>query len=108
MLGLCATIVVLSLTLVPSTEAVSIFGWEVPALCAVRNLFGIGCPGCGITRSFVFLGHGDLSSALSMNWLGPAVYALVWTQLPYRVLRLVRGYRERAAVVAVAGSEGSG
>ena len=46
-------------------------GWQVPELCTLRKVLGIRCPGCGLTRSFVFMGHGEWWTALRMNWLGP-------------------------------------
>lgn len=36
-------------------------------ICVVKNLFGIPCPGCGLTRAFLFLGHGDIHGALRLN-----------------------------------------
>lgn len=36
-------------------------------LCLFKNLFGTECPGCGLTRSFSALVHGDILSAISFN-----------------------------------------
>lgn len=38
-----------------------------PVLCPVRLLTGLPCPGCGLTRAWVFAMHGDLARALSAN-----------------------------------------
>ncbi|MCL2582424.1 MAG: DUF2752 domain-containing protein [Streptosporangiales bacterium] len=35
--------------------------------CPVRAVFGIDCPGCGGTRAFAALAHGDLPGALRSN-----------------------------------------
>ncbi|MEI7056397.1 DUF2752 domain-containing protein [Nocardioides sp. CCNWLW239] len=42
-----------------------------PVLCPFRLLTGLPCPGCGLTRSWVYLMHGDLGSSLASNWFGP-------------------------------------
>ncbi len=42
---------------------------------------GLPCPGCGLTRSFVSLGHGHFWEALHWHPLGPALFflsALLW------------------------------
>lgn len=36
-------------------------------LCLFKNLFGIDCPGCGMTRALSALGHGDYLAALQFN-----------------------------------------
>ena len=93
---LCLCVVMLSFTLSPGDELVSLWGLEVPKLCAFQNLFGIDCLGCGMTRSFVYLAHGDLETALRKNLLGPVLFMVVLSQLPYRLIRLGRSARERA------------
>ena len=35
--------------------------------CLWKNIFGIPCPGCGMTRAFLFLGHGRLYEGFRMN-----------------------------------------
>ena len=45
-----------------------------PTLCPFRALTGLPCPGCGMTRGFCALGHGDLRGALDQNILSPALY----------------------------------
>ncbi len=90
MLVLCALVVLASVVLTPSDESVSIYGWEVPPLCIFSNLTGLDCLGCGLTRSFVYLGHGDLSAALDRHRMGPIFYILVLSQVPLRAWRLWR------------------
>jgi hypothetical protein len=94
-LGLAAFAISMSFLLTPSVAAVHLFGWEVPTICALRRLTGLGCPGCGMIRSFTFLSHGAIGSALSMNLLGPFLYVVVFAQVPYRALRLLRGRSPR-------------
>ena len=40
-------------------------------LCVSRNLTGIPCPGCGLTRSFCALAHGHLGLSFSSHLFGP-------------------------------------
>ncbi len=39
------------------------------SLCLFQNLFGVECPGCGMTRALSALGHGDYLAALQFNSL---------------------------------------
>lgn len=38
-------------------------------LCLVTYLFGVECPGCGMTRALSALAHGDVVSAIHFNRL---------------------------------------
>jgi len=57
----------------------------LPQACFSRLIFGVSCPGCGLTRSFVAIGQGDVHSAFLLNPMGPAVYLLCLLQVPYRL-----------------------
>lgn len=60
-------------------------------LCPFRAVTGLPCPGCGMTRAFCALGHGDLSGAFGYNVLAPFVFAaalLVWAHALATVLGL--------------------
>ena len=41
-----------------------------PVLCPFRLATGLPCPGCGLTRSWVFIAHGDFGAALRVNPFG--------------------------------------
>lgn len=91
------SIIVVAFIVSPTTEAVSLFGWEVPAVCTLRNFAGIGCPGCGLTRSFAFMAHGQFATAFEMNWLGPLLFVGFASQPPYRIYRIVRWWQTGAS-----------
>jgi hypothetical protein len=40
------------------------------SLCPFKAITGFPCPGCGITRSLVFLYRGDLSTSVHYHWFG--------------------------------------
>ena len=68
-------------------------GWklQLPEMCMSRRIFGISCPGCGLTRSFVAMAHGEFHLAIQANPMGPVLFVLCWAQIPYRILRYL-GY----------------
>ena len=69
------------------------FNSPLPELCHSRRYFGVDCPGCGMTRCFISLGHGDLISAAKYNVAGLVLFGLTVLQVPYRsfqIWRLVR------------------
>lgn len=69
--------------------------------CIVRLLFNIPCPGCGMTRAWVYTAHGDLLTAFQYNLFGPigmavavgavgfVAYSLVRRRPPERLLAVV-------------------
>lgn len=63
-----------------------VVGWFDPGKasffpgCPLLNVTGFACPGCGLTRGFHELFHGNLVAALDFNALVP-VYALILTFL---------------------------
>lgn len=46
-----------------------------PVLCGFRALFGIPCPGCGLTRCLAALAHGDVIGAFRVHPAGPIFLA---------------------------------
>ncbi len=60
-------------------------------VCPLLQLTGIACPGCGLTRGFHALFHGDFLTALGFNAMLP-IYAFVLAYLfVAMVLIAVRG-----------------
>ena len=66
-------LLLLIISLAPSKIIDTIF-LEQFILCPFRFLTGVECPGCGVTRSFLSLGLGDLSMASYFNPFGPILF----------------------------------
>ena len=49
---------------------------HLPSVCLFYHLTGLPCPGCGLTRSFVCLGHGHLRESLHWHPLGIVIYGI--------------------------------
>jgi hypothetical protein len=62
---------------------------KLPPLCPSNAIFGVRCPGCGLTRSFVHLAHADLPASLHDHRLGWLVALIVLLQIPYRAWALL-------------------
>ena len=52
-----------------STIIKSLTNVDICIPCIWKTLFGIHCPGCGLTRAFIHLLNFDLSKAFHSNWL---------------------------------------
>jgi hypothetical protein len=89
--------------------------WPVkPPPCMLRTTTGIPCPGCGATRAFAALAHGDAVSAFTLNPLAVTAvgivmlwfaFALIATTLPGKaraaVNRRIRGSGKRWVTLAI-------
>ena len=68
----------------------------MPELCAARRIFGLPCPGCGLTRSFVSISHGQLARAWSFNPVSFLLYPFIFVQIPWHAMQYLlirkRGY----------------
>ena len=62
----------------------------LPGVCNFRRLTGQPCPGCGLTRCFVSLAHGDVMAALTFNAAGLLIFVVIAAQIPYRAVQLWR------------------
>jgi hypothetical protein len=65
----------------------------LPPLCLAREWFGVCCPGCGLTRSFIHLAHADWRASWESHRLGWLLAGLVVLQIPYRIHGLCRPQR---------------
>jgi hypothetical protein len=62
----------------------------LPAMCATKILFHRDCPGCGITRSLISLGHGNWRASLAYHPAGIAFYLFLWAQVLSLISSLCR------------------
>jgi len=62
-------------------------GIALPETCHFHRLFGLDCPGCGLTRSFIHISHGELMAAWQLNPLGLVLYTYLALQVPQALLR---------------------
>lgn len=69
--ALLAQLVLLRALGAASETSVWFAGRELQWGCAVRQLFGVPCPSCGLTRSVVLTVHGQLETALALKPAGP-------------------------------------
>jgi hypothetical protein len=60
-------------------------------VCPLYTLTGFACPGCGLTRGFHALFHGDVLTALDYNALLPAFAFIIGYFFLSLVLGAVRG-----------------
>lgn len=89
-------IVVLAVATLSLAGLVIARAWPVPSVesgdptCLVRILFGLPCPGCGMTRAWVHTAHGNLGTAFEYNLFGPVGMAVAAGIVAYVAYALVR------------------
>jgi hypothetical protein len=77
---------------------VPVLNQPLPGVCTFKRITGVGCPGCGLTRCFISLAHGDLNAAWRYNPAGMLLFAAAVFQIPFRLFqigRIQRGLPER-------------
>jgi hypothetical protein len=99
LLILCAGVLLASLLLQAggATVVVPFINQPLPELCMLRRTTALTCPGCGLTRCFISLAHGDLAAAWAYNPAGIWFFSVVALQVPYRgyqLWRILQGQRE--------------
>lgn len=94
-LGVCLLSVLLE---VRHDQRVYAFGWSnwaAPETCFSRRLFGVSCPGCGLTRSLIDLAHGRWVQSWQHHRVGWLMGLAVLLQIPYRISALAGWWRPR-------------
>lgn len=88
MLRMCAFVVVMAclLEVRPDQRVQFRFGpeWALPESCGSKILWGRECPGCGLTRGFIWLARGQARTALGLNRMSWFLAGAVLVQFPYR------------------------
>ena len=75
--------------------------FSMPQTCLSRRVWGIDCPGCGLTRSFISMSDGKFRRAFGFNAAGPLVYAFVLVQLPWHLYQIFRIKRMKRPVESI-------
>jgi hypothetical protein len=92
-LGMCTAVIALAFLMSVRAQTqvlIPYLGIPLPDLCLAKRWSGGSCPGCGMTRCFISLAHGDWRAALHYNFAGPLLFAMMAFQIPYRSVQLVR------------------
>jgi hypothetical protein len=92
-LTLSLVVVGLSLLLSTGGKEQVILPWinlPTPGLCVSKNMLGLDCPGCGMTRCFISMAHGDFSAAWHFNPAGILLFGVLLSQIPIRTVQLLR------------------
>jgi len=91
-------VLVLALAALLSVEGeeevvVPIVNVPLPGSCTFRRVTGYPCPGCGLTRCFVSLAHGDVGRAWHFQPAGLLIFVVAVSQIPYRTVQIWRIHR---------------
>lgn len=93
LLVLCSIVIVLAVAMeVEGPTQVRLPGMQgpLPDICMMKRSFNVDCPGCGMTRSFISLGHGQIGRSLRFHPLGWLMFSVILFQIPYRIAQLHR------------------
>lgn len=77
----------------------------VPETCMLHARFGLDCPGCGLTRSFIHFAHGRLLEGMRLNPAGIAIFLFVAAQVPAAIVRFAWGRSSGFAILWSRGNE---
>jgi len=87
-LSICLVILIGGVLISPAKSGdghLTIGSLPVPDTCSFKNLTGIPCPGCGLTRSIVAAAHGDVKQSFQHHRLGLLTLLYVLLQFFYRI-----------------------
>jgi len=81
----CACVVAAAFVLDGDEAGVYFFGFELPARCPLHQTVGMKCSLCGLTRSICLFAHGNFLESFKLHAIGPAIFAFIVWQIPYRM-----------------------
>jgi hypothetical protein len=99
--GMAAIVLLMSLLMTSQGERTVFlpgFRSAMPETCTSRRIFGIECPGCGMTRAFISISHGQFSRAWQFNRASFVVYFFVAVQIPWHSIQIWRLKRNRRPI----------
>jgi len=71
----------------------------MPETCMTQRLFGIDCPGCGMTRAFIAISSGQFARAWRFNPASFIIYLFVALQIPWHTIQIWRLKNRRHPLV---------
>lgn len=80
----------------PRTVILPLLDYPLPEICNFRRIFEMDCPGCGMTRSFIFMSRLRCSEAWQLNPAGALLFASLMVSIPLRSLQWFRARQGRA------------
>ena len=70
----------------------------LPEACTSKLLFGVSCPGCGLTRAMISLSSGEFERAWAFNPASFLLYPFLVVQIPWRLFQTSRLFRGRHVI----------
>ncbi len=100
MIGSIAILALASVLTIGEGRSVYLPGLNVPVpeTCTARARFGINCPGCGLTRSFIHFADGRWIDGMRLNPAGIVIFLFVAAQIPAALVRFFVGRRHAFAI----------
>ena len=69
---------------------ITVAGRRLPPMCAFRLVTGHRCPGCGMTRGYLYMFRLEPLNALRANPMSPVIFAITAMSVAESAQRLLR------------------
>ena len=105
-LGICVIVLCLAAFLEVASQdtgQVMLGQWTLPELCQSKRVFQVNCPGCGLTRSFIYMAHGDVPAAFRIHAVGAMMFVGVIVAIPFFILNTIWLACGRASLIGERG-----